>query len=115
MTTKPDTRARSWRVRVRLYRASAMLEPLADTDPTRDPGAPGDAILHGLPAVAEYVAQLALDYHNAPCEGLELQTLRHSLRGLRPTISRRGGDAVWRLRYSVGGEPWLARVDVLRV
>lgn len=120
-----DGRAAQWRCRVRLYRgerdAGDAGEPQADTDPDAQANAPGSAVLSGLPAVADELAALAAAYHGSDCSGLERDTLLHRLKALRPTLSRRGGDAVWRVPYAVyeanggAGHAWLARVDVERV
>ena len=116
----PDGRSASWRVRVRLFPAgstySRLVDPVADTDPELPRDAlTGSATITGLPAVAEYVADLASHYHGAPCVGLDGPAMRHKLKGLRPTISRRGGNATWRLHYRSCGREWLACVDVVRV
>ena len=117
--TEHDGRVASWRVRVRLYRADRADEPEADSDPDLPPDKPGATILPGLPAVAEHLATLAQGFHAGAAAGLDNATLRHRLKGLRPTISRRGGDAVWRVPYRVAvagsAQDWLARVDVERV
>jgi hypothetical protein len=112
---KPDARAAQWRTRIRLYAAAKPDEPLADTDPERPPDAPGTMVLRGLPEVATILSELAASYHGTACVGLDLATLLHKLRGLRPTLSRRGGDAVWRLGYQVAGREYRARVNVERV
>lgn len=126
VTGEADGRAQRWRVRVRLYNAARMDEPEADSDPDLAPERNGATILAGLPAVADHLAALASGFHKQACAGLDAATLRHKLKSLRPTISRRGGDAVWRVPYRVfqagdafHGESreqdWLARVDVERV
>jgi len=117
-----DGRASYWRVRVRLYTAERLDDPVADSDPDALPDETGETVLRGLPAVAEHLAALAGGYHGLPCVGLDGATLRHKLRGLRPTLSRRKGTAVWRLNYTTyevlaGVErerAWLARVDIER-
>lgn len=120
-----DGRAARWRVRVRLYNDARPSEPEADSDPDLPADAPGATILHGLPAVAEHLAVLAATFHRQACAGLDDATLRHRLKSLRPTLSRRGGDAVWRVPYKIfqagdafrgdsREQAWLARVDVER-
>jgi hypothetical protein len=113
-----DNRATYWRVRVRLYAAEHVDDPVADSDPDAPPDAAGETVLRGLTAVAEHVALLAGSYHGLLCLGLESATLRHKLKGLRPTLSRRKGNAVWRLSYTTheatGTRDWLARVDIER-
>lgn len=122
-----DGRQAKWRVRVRLYTAERPDEPEADSDADLAADKPGATIIAGLPSVAEHLAILATTFHAQPCLGLEPDILLHRLKSLRPTISRRGGDAVWRVPYSIASrgqwEPndlrakqnWLARVDVERV
>ena len=115
----PDTdqRAALWRVRVRLYADSGPDEPEADSDPDFAPDMAGETVLRGLPAVAEHVRFLAQEFHSSSeTAGLEIEVLLHRLKGLRPTLSRRGGNGVWRVPYQVDGAgEWLARVDVQRV
>lgn len=120
-----DARTAQWRVRVRLYNALRMDEPEADSDPDLPPDHPGQTVLNGLPAVAEHLAQLASTYHRQSCAGLDHASLMHRLKSLRPTISRRGGDATWRVPYRIfqagafegdkREQEWLARVDVERI
>ena len=114
-----DQRAALWRVRVRLYDNVRPDEPEADSDPDFAPDMAGETVLRGLPAVAEHVQHLATAYHEkleGPITGLETEVLLHRLKGLRPTLSRRGGNGVWRVPYQVqGAGEWLARVDVQRV
>ena len=120
-----DGRNVRWRARVRLYSATDdFKEPVADSDPELPSDNPGTEILPGLAAVADYLAQLAALYHNTPlCVGLDTATLDHRLKSLRPTISRRGGNAAWRVPYHTVehiGEreitrEWLGRVDIERV
>lgn len=107
-----DGRAQQWRCRVRLYKAG-MSEPEADSDPDIDADKPGTLIIAGLPGVAEELGRTAREFHGANCAGLDMDTLRHRLKSLRPTLSRRGGDAVWRVPYRApDGVEWLARVDI---
>lgn len=128
MTTKPcwkcgaaqlsdlelDKRTRQWRVRIRLYDQARPQEPQADSDPELAPDAPGTMICSGLGGVADTVMVMAHQFHEAPCLGLDAETLNAKIPGLRPTLSRRRGNAVWRLVYTVCGREWLARVDLER-
>jgi len=109
-----DARTAQWRVRVRLYREPQLTEPEADTDKEQAPDYPGETVIAGLPGVAEHLRELAIVYHGPVTAGLDAATLLHRLKALRPTLSRRGGDAVWRVPYTVSGAGWLARVDVRR-
>lgn len=120
-----DRRAATWRVRVRLYDMTKPEEPQADSDPELDADKPGTLVCAGLKGVADTVAQLAAMFHGtAQLPGLETATLDAKIPGLRPTLSRRGGNAVWRLPYDTArtfsASPdhrpiWLARVDLFRV
>jgi len=114
-----DARTTSWRVRVRLYDQRSPSDPAADSDSELPPDVPGHAVLRGLPGVADHVAGLATDWHGSmthgEVKGLDGPTLRHRLKSLRPTLSRRGGNAVWRVPYTVAGADWLARVDIQKV
>ena len=110
-----DGRSALWQVRVRLYNLARGDEPEADSDPDLAADKMGVTIIRSLPGVAEHVAALASAFHGAACLGLDNATLRHRLKGLRPTISRRGGDAVWRIPYKIAAGEWLARVDLQRV
>lgn len=116
VSLEADGRATKWRCRVRLYNMNRPDEAEADSDPDRPADAMGETVLGGLPAVAEWLAQLAHGFHaGMEINGLDLTTLRHRLKALRPTISRRGGNAVWRVPYTVSDLGWMARVDVIRV
>jgi hypothetical protein len=121
-----DKRAVRWRCRVRLYdMVTDDKSPQADSDPELDPDQPGTEIVWGLKGVADLVIQMAGLYHGTGMlSGLDAATLDAKIPGLRPTLSRRGGNAVWRLPYDTvrtwsadpGHEPvWLARVDLERV
>ena len=117
-----DGRAVKWRIRVRLYdmrRDPPELE--ADTEAeSPDQDAPGSTICLGLPDVADTLRDLATSFHSSPVLGLDDATLRHRLKSLRPTLSRRKGNAVWRVPYEVAATfngdpvkfPWMARVDI---
>lgn len=109
-----DGRAVAWRVRVRLFGPNNLKELAADSDPDLPVESLGATVLQGLPAVAEHVAALAMGFHGVPCAGLDLGTLQHKIKGLRPTLSRRGGNATWRLNYSTPDGEWIARADLAR-
>lgn len=124
-----DGRAVAWRVRVQLQRAERP-DVVADTDPQLRLDEGGTEVVRGLPAVAAMVADICTAYHvGKVVEGLDEATLRHALKSIRPTISRTGGEAIWRPRYTVTTpaseagalrsdapriEEWVARVDVRR-
>lgn len=133
-----DARTSAWRVRIMLHRSDdAYAEIHADTDPNKPMDEPGTTIIHGLPAVAEFVAEMAeLAHPGRIVRGLDSATLAHSLLGFRPSLSRQGGDAIWRPRYTVqnaeasepsatpslrnlpsnmAAQPWVALVRVQKV
>ena len=110
-----DGRMTCWRIRVRLYDNATPQEPQADSDAERPADSEGATVVTGLPGVAYELATLAMGYHGGECGGLDQETLQHRLKSLRPTLSRRGGNAVWRVPYKTpSGDEWLARVDVRR-
>lgn len=123
-----DGRAQQWRVRIRLYNMANQNEPEADTDADHAADYPGEMVIAGLPGVAAELAVLTQAFHGVACQGMDVETLKHRLKSLRPTLSRRRvaghNDAVWRVPYKVltadafGGDnrelDWLARVDVIR-
>ena len=116
-TNRPDQRTSPRLIRIRLYRRGAE-EPAADSemqgDHTAPPDAPGSWVVHGLPEVAHALATTAAAFHtNDPITGLDRATLLHRIKALRPTLSRNGGTAVWRVPYAVDGANWDARVDVV--
>lgn len=120
-----DKRAVKWRVRVRLYDMIADdKSPQADSDPELAPDVPGTLVCAGLKGVADVVMQLAMTFHHTTqLPGLDAKTLDAKTPGLRPTLSRRGGNAVWRLPYDTQRtfDParreaaWMARVDLERI
>lgn len=115
-----DARLKKWYARIMLYRGDGYSEPEADTDNDLPPGQRGTTVIPGLTGVADFLAELAAQYHaGQPVTGLEPDVLRKSLESLRPTLSRhrkRGDEsAVWRVDYVVGAQPWCARVEVERV
>lgn len=108
-----DSRTTPRRIRVRLFKVGAD-EPAADTDAGLPASDPGTWLVNGLPAMAQALAMCAASYHEgAMIAGLDKAELERRIKGLRPTLSRRGGDAVWRVPYTVDDAPWQARVDVL--
>lgn len=98
-----DKRAATWLCRFRIYSdRDGFTEPEADSDDDLDPGAPGTTLIKGLRAVGDYAVQLAAAYHDnpGPLAGLSGEALDKKVAGLRPTLSRRGGNATWRLYYN---------------
>jgi hypothetical protein len=108
-----DRRTTPRLIRVRLYQGD-MPDPMADTDPDLPADAFGTWQVAGLPAMAEALQQVAAGYHGdaVAIMGLDTSTLLHRIKGLRPTLSRRGGNATWRVPYMVQGAAWRARVDL---
>lgn len=126
-----DGRSAWWRARIRLYEASNDKEPVADSDPNAPAGAHGSGVWLSLPAVADATAEMAAQFHGAPCNGLASATLRKKIQSLRTQISNNGdGTGTWRVPYFVaitkpalrrGMEPdapektrMTARIDVIR-
>lgn len=118
-----DGRMSKWRCRFRIYRDNAQDEPHADSDAELPPDRPGASVLAGLPNVAAEVIALASICHpGTVIVGLSREELDRKLKGLRPTLSRRGGNAVWRVPYSTletfdersSERGWLMRVDIIR-
>lgn len=116
-----DGRTAKWRCRFRIYR-DGQDEPEADSDSELRPEAPGTLIISGLPNVAMEVIALAAAFHSKTMVlGLSREELARKLDGLRPTLSRRKGNAVWRLEYVTidtnaqsTERAWLMRVDIIR-
>lgn len=115
-----DGRTAKWRCRFRVYREDQD-EPEADTDADMPPDRAGSTIISGLPSVGAEVIALANAFHAKDAVlGLSREDVAHKLKGLRPTLSRRGGNAVWRVKYQTidnlhGTERnWLMRVDIIR-
>lgn len=118
-----DGRTASWRCRFRIYDARNVDEPAADTDPELGPGDPGTMVIAGLPNVAATLAQIAVQFHGKDqLAGLSSEELHRRLQGLRPTLSRRGGQGTWRVPYDTLQSfndrtltrGWLMRVDIQR-
>lgn len=121
-----DRRTAKWRCRFRIYdMVHSPDEPFADTEEGKPVDAPGsdDWIIDGLPAVATMITDLARRAHgNVQFQGLSGDDLARGLRGIRPTLSRRGGNAKWRIDYDTlesfneyrQKRGWLMRVDIIR-
>jgi hypothetical protein len=118
-----DGRTAMWRCRFRIYDSRKLDEPVADTDPELGPGDAGTMVIAGLPNVASTLAQIAAQFHGREqLSGLSADELTRRLRGLRPTLSRRKGQAVWRVPYDTLNSyargtvtrGWLMRVDIQR-
>ena len=114
-TAAHDARNVAWRCRVQLYDVNAPMEPAADSDPELAPDQISATTLAGLNSVAAWLAVVADQFHGpAMPVGLDTATLARKLKSLRVDLSRRGGNAVWRVPYTVNGARWLARVNVER-
>lgn len=139
-----DARSALWRVRIQLVPTIEGGTVEADTDPELpDWDAPGSVIVRGLPALATELRSMCETFHaGRDIQGLGDETLRHSIKAFRPTLSRYGGNAWWRPKYvllaaasvevsqptfgslkgvrsPIGGprgkEFWSARVHVVRI
>lgn len=101
-----DGRAGLWRVRCRIYtQDDGFKEPLADSDPQKPPGASGDTLLISLPAVVEWVRELAREYHgNAVMTGLDKHSTTSRLKSFRTQLSaRKDGTGTLQLTYQIAG------------
>lgn len=117
--SKEDGRAAMWRVRIRLYRENDPDTLQADSDPDLSPDLPGTMVIDGLPKVGQALHRIAFLYHSQEggdpaLQGLDSESLKQRIKSLRPTLSRRGGSATWRVPYVVRAERWIARVDVCK-
>ncbi len=111
-----DRRIRDWAIRIRLYSDNIDVDAVADTQPDDPPDAGGDWVVHGLGAACAALQNVVYGYHaGTPPAGLDNERLQRAIKGLRPTISRRGGNATLRLEYAAGGTVWTVRMDVDRV
>lgn len=117
-----DGRALRWRVRLFLYdRSGPMREPVADSDASNSMDRPGETVLSGLKSVAPWIAELAGQYHGAPCAGLDTLALAHKIKSLRTLISyRKDGSGTLKAEYVVmqpdgSSREMLARCEVLRI
>lgn len=99
----PDGRSARWRVRLTIWRGPSDRGDLhADSDFPADLERPGTTLIHGLPAVAEWVWGLIEQAHpGRAIEELSLVAIKHKLRTLRVALSNQHGSCAWRLRYSV--------------
>jgi hypothetical protein len=106
-----DKRTVRWRIRLLLYAPSGEL--VADTDPELPPEAPGTIVVASLPGVAEELhSTIMRHYGGHKLEGVTMPELLHRIRSLRPTLSRRGGAATWRVPFKMDDLPWRVDVDV---
>jgi hypothetical protein len=111
-----DGRAVRWRVRLRLFDSHDELQ--ADTCPESATDYPGDDVIAGLPAVVDWAESICREFHHAA--GFTVSWITHAekkkrLRSIRPTLSRSGGVAIWRIHYTVDGDgQWLALINVAR-
>ncbi len=121
-----DHRATLWRFRVRIYGwQDNFADPIADSDADLEAGDPGTLETRGLRLVADMAVRMATEFHaDGPLSGLDADTLDRKVKGLRPTLSRRGGNAVWRLHYNTqrsikpgapGDMAYLLRIDLERI
>lgn len=118
-----DARSAKWRCRFRIYRKDDLNDPVADSDDEMPSDRPGSMVISGMPNVATELAVLAAIFHGkASVLGLSRQELERRLNALRPTLSRRKGNAVWRVPYYTSEKfndqtrerGWLMRVDIIR-
>lgn len=97
-----DGRTALWRIRIQLARNMHQAGVEWDSDPNLDAAENGATICRGLAEVAYEVACAATAFHaGREIEGLGEETLKHSLRSLRVSLSRLDGDAMWRPSYTL--------------
>ena len=95
-----DARTIPWRARFRFYTYARPDEPSHDSDSELPPDAPGAEIFYGLRAVAASMVSYAATIHGTSyLPGLMPDDVERTLRGIRPTLSRRKGSAVIRVGY----------------
>lgn len=118
-----DGRTAKWRCRFRIYSTMDPDEPAADSDSELPPDRPGETVIFGLPSVAAELVALAGAFHGrSVVKGLSRDELARRINALRPTLSRRRGNAVWRVPYTTieifnertTERGWLMRVDIVR-
>lgn len=108
-----DKRTVRWRIRLFLYAPNGQL--VADTDPELPAESPGTIVVASLPGVAEEVhSTISRHYGAQKLDGVDMTTLLHRIKSLRPTLSRRGGNATWRVPFHMDDLPWRVDVDVRR-
>ena len=116
-----DGRAIKWRARLRIYDMGKNRdEPVWDSDKSSPPDQPGKTTILGMANVEAWIAELASNYHNAACAGLDKQSLARKTKNLRAMMSNRGdGTGTLRADYQVLVKDtikyMLARCDVQRV
>lgn len=99
---RDDGRAAVWRVRLTIWGGEGYQSQFADTDDGRPLDHDGATLLHGLPAVAEWVRELCAQAHPAcSLDGLSEATLAGKIKSLRVSLSNQGGSCIWRIRYTV--------------
>lgn len=106
-----DHRENAWATRVVLLEGK---EPLADTHPDLPPDAFGDWQASGLKGVAALVRDLAVQFHGEPPTGFDAETIKKRIASVRVTLSRRGGNAVWKIPYAVGDREYVAHALIER-
>lgn len=103
---RDDGRAATWRVRLMVWRKGPQGQ--ADLHADSDAGArfdqynvdPGATLIHGLPAVADWVLDLCGQAHpGATLEGLDKAILTSKTKSLRVALSNSRGHSVWRINY----------------
>ncbi|MGC8731614.1 MAG: hypothetical protein ACP5RC_05090 [Halothiobacillaceae bacterium] len=116
-----DGRVGLYRWRLRLYEAERPDDPQLDSQPSTEPHAPPEMVATGFVGVVGGVTSCIQSWLagnprlcNLPVQGLDSLTLGRRIDRMRSTLSRQHGVGVWRFPLSIGGAPWLARVDLQR-
>jgi len=108
-----DKRTKRYRIRLFLYHPSGQL--IADTDPNLARELPGTTVVTSLPGVAEKLNDMVMTHYGQhKLDGVDMPTLLHRVRSLRPTLSRKDGVATWRVPFKMDDMPWRVDVDVRR-
>lgn len=107
-----DARAHDWTVRVQLVGPDNAV--VADTDPAAPPGGAGTQTARGLGGAVALISGLVDSYHHGRATGAGPAALRARIGSLRTQLSKSGGQALWRIRYTVDGETWMALATVCK-
>jgi len=110
-----DNRERKWSVKIWFWDVThgmAMAELIAEND---------DEIIQGLPAIGDAIREYAQDLHNE--DGFDASKLSEfsavarakRMGGMHPAISKGGGEATLRVRYTFGDEKYyICQADISR-
>lgn len=119
-----DGRAALWRFRFGIYDMwHDDTHPIADSAGDLEQDQDGIDFAAGLPALMLQISAAAVAFHDSQLPGMGHQDLERKIRGIRPTLSRKGGRGVVRIEYdtkatfseaSDHSPRYLARVDIVK-